>query len=67
MEESHTTDDVAREYGVRAATIYSWKAKCGGMDASETRRLRSLEDENSNLTPPMKFSRFTEVDQPRRG
>jgi putative transposase len=42
-------EDVARECGVTKHTIYAWKSKFGGMDASEAQRLRWLEDENSRL------------------
>lgn len=49
VEAGRTAEDVAREYGVSKHTIYAWKAKYGGMDASEAQRLRSLEDENSRL------------------
>ena len=49
VEAGRTVDDVARECGVSPATIYTWKAKFGGMDVSEAQRLRSLEDENSRL------------------
>ena len=49
VEAGRTVDDVARECGVRQATIYTWKAKFGGMEVSEAQRLRSLEDENSRL------------------
>jgi putative transposase len=41
--------DLARKYGVAEATIYNWKAKFGGMDVSEAKRLRALEDENAKL------------------
>ena len=41
--------DLARKHGVSEATLYNWKAKFGGMDVSEARRLRTLEDENSKL------------------
>jgi putative transposase len=41
--------DLAREIGVSAATIYTWKSKYGGMEVDEARRLRSLEDENRRL------------------
>lgn len=41
--------ELAREIGVSEATIYSWKSKYGGMDVSETQRLKSLEDENRRL------------------
>jgi putative transposase len=40
---------VAREYGVSKHTIYAWKAKFGGMDATEAQKLRALEDENGRL------------------
>ena len=49
VEAGRTVEDVARECGVSAATICTWKAKFGRMDASEAQRLRSLEDENSRL------------------
>jgi len=49
VEAGRTVEDVAREVGVSAATIYVWKSKFGGMDASEAQRLRALEDENSRL------------------
>lgn len=41
--------DLCRKHGVSDASIYKWKAKFGGMDVSETRRLRTLEDENAKL------------------
>jgi len=41
--------DLAREIGVSAATIYTWKSKYGGMDVSDARRLKSLEEENRRL------------------
>lgn len=41
--------DLCRKHGVSDASIYRWKAKFGGMDVSEARRLRTLEDENANL------------------
>ena len=40
---------MAREYGVSKHTIYGWKAKFGGMDATEAQKLRALEDENNRL------------------
>lgn len=49
VEAERRVDDVARECGVSQATIYPWKSKFGGMDASEAQRLRALEDENSRL------------------
>ncbi len=41
--------DLARKHGVSEATLYNWKAKFGGMDVSDAKRLRSLEDENGKL------------------
>ena len=43
------TADVCRRHGVSGATFYKWKAKFGGMDVSEARRLKALEDENTKL------------------
>jgi putative transposase len=41
--------DLCRKHGVSDASIYKWKAKYGGMDVSEAKRLRALEDENAKL------------------
>ena len=41
--------DLCREHGVSDASIYKWKARFGGMDVSEAKRLRALEDENGKL------------------
>lgn len=41
--------DLCRKHGVSNASIYKWKAKYGGMDVSEARRLKALEDENAKL------------------
>jgi len=43
------TGDLARKYGVSEATLYNWKAKYGGLDVSEAKRLKALEDENRKL------------------
>ena len=43
------TADLARKHGVSEATLYNWKAKYGGMDVSEAKRLKELEDENAKL------------------
>ena len=43
------TADLARKHGVSEATLYNWKAKYGGLDASEAKRLKQLEDENAKL------------------
>ncbi len=41
--------DLSRRYGVVENTIYRWKSKYGGMEVSEARRLRDLEEENRRL------------------
>lgn len=41
--------DLCRKHGVSNASIYKWKAKYGGMDISEAKRLKTLEDENAKL------------------
>ena len=41
--------DLCRKHGVSTASLYKWKAKYGGMDVSEAKKLRALEDENSKL------------------
>ena len=43
------TADLARRHGVSEATIYNWKAKYGGLEVSDAKRLRALEDENAKL------------------
>jgi putative transposase len=43
------TADVCRKHGISGATFYAWKAKYGGLDVSEARRLRTLEAENTKL------------------
>ena len=43
------TEEVCRRHGISGATFYKWKAKYGGLDVSEARRLKSLEDENRRL------------------
>lgn len=43
------TADVCRKHGISGATFYKWKAKFGGMDVSDARRLKTLEDENAKL------------------
>lgn len=41
--------ELCRKYGISGATYYKWKAKFGGMEVSDAKRLRSLEDENRRL------------------
>jgi len=49
QEAGAATGDLCRRHGVSSATFYKWKAKYGGMDASEAKRLKALEDENARL------------------
>ena len=41
--------ELCRKHGMSEATLYNWKAKYGGMEVSEAKRLRALEEENSKL------------------
>jgi putative transposase len=41
--------ELARKHGISEATLYNWKAKYGGLEVSEAKRLRALEDENAKL------------------
>ena len=43
------TADLCRKHGVSSATFYQWKAKYGGLDVSEARRLKVLTEENAKL------------------
>jgi putative transposase len=43
------TAELARKHGISEATLYNWKAKYGGLEVSEAKRLRALEDENAKL------------------
>jgi putative transposase len=43
------TADVCRKHGISDATFYKWKAKFGGMDVSDARRLKVFESENARL------------------
>ena len=42
-------DELCRKHGISSPTFYKWKAKYGGLDVSEARRLKALEDENGKL------------------
>jgi putative transposase len=41
--------DICREHGISDQTFYKWKAKYGGMDSSELKRVKELEEENARL------------------
>jgi putative transposase len=43
------TAEVCRRHGISPATFYGWKAKFGGLEVSDAKRLRALEDENAKL------------------
>jgi putative transposase len=49
MESGRPVKEVARELGVTDQTLYNWKSKYGGMEISDAKRLRTLEDENRRL------------------
>jgi len=49
VEQGKKVKDVCREYGIADATYYNWKSKYGGMEASDVKRLKELEDENRRL------------------
>ena len=49
MEAGRKVSEMARELGVSEATLYTWKSKYGGMEVSDARRLKELEDENRRL------------------
>jgi len=49
QERGMATTDVCRRHGVSSATFYKWKAKYGGMDVSDARKLKTLETENARL------------------
>lgn len=44
-----TVADLCRKHGMSSATFYGWKAKFGGMDVSDAKRLKLLEEENAKL------------------
>lgn len=49
IEGGRATKEVARELGVSDQTLYNWKAKYGGMEVSDVKKLRALEEENRRL------------------
>ena len=49
QEAGSKTAEVCRRHGISQPTFYNWKAKFGGMDVSDAKRLRALEDENAKL------------------
>ena len=49
QERGMTTAEVCRKHGISQNTFYKWKAKFGGMDVSDARKLKTLESENARL------------------
>ncbi len=49
QEAGMATAEVCRRHGISTATFYAWKSKYGGLDVSDAKRLRTLEDENRKL------------------
>lgn len=49
VEGGRNVKDMCRDYGISEATYYNWRTKYGGMEASDIKRLKELEDENRRL------------------
>ena len=49
QDSGQTVAQITREHGIREATFYNWRAKYGGLQVSEVKRLNDLEDENRRL------------------
>lgn len=60
------TVDLCRKHDVRSATFFKWKAKFGGLDVSDARKLKALEDENRKLKKLL-VETMLDVAMPRRG
>ena len=48
-ESGRKAQDLCREHGIHPSTFYNWRSKYGGMDASQLKRLKELEEENARL------------------
>lgn len=48
-EQGRKTEDICRELGIHKVTFYNWRKKYAGMEASQLKRLKELEDENARL------------------
>jgi putative transposase len=55
------TLELCRKHGISSPTFYKWKAKYGGLDVSEARRLKALEDENGRLKKLLAESMLNEA------
>ncbi len=49
QDSGQTVNQITREHGISEATFYNWRAKYGGMQVSEVKRLKELEEENRRL------------------
>ncbi len=49
LENGISVEEVTRTYGISKGTLYNWKSKYSGMDVSQVKRLKELEDENRRL------------------
>lgn len=49
QEAGKSVKDISREHGISDATFYNWKARYGGMQVSDVKKMKELEEENSRL------------------
>lgn len=49
FDQGKSVEEISREHGVSRATFYKWRQRYGGIDASELKRLKELEEENAEL------------------
>lgn len=49
FDQGKSVEEITREYGVSRASLYKWRQRYGGMDASELKRVKELEEENARL------------------
>jgi putative transposase len=49
FDQGKSTEEINREYGISRAALYKWRQRYGGMEASELKRVKELEEENSRL------------------
>jgi putative transposase len=61
QEAGAATAEICRRHGISSATFYKWKAKYGGLEVSEARRLKALEDENARLKKLLAESMLNEA------
>jgi putative transposase len=49
FEQGKSVEEISREHGISRAAFYKWRQRYGGMDASELKRIKQLEEENARL------------------